>query len=344
MMNITIPYYEDKSRISNSDIGVFLKYGANYLHKYLNGEIDGLKGSFIDKGTMIHMYLLQPEKFWDEYILIDFKKPTSKQQKQFAELYANSVEIEPDKKAINTFEYVYPTRCIGLSDDKRLSKALDMIDKVKDYINYLKTATNKKTISGSDLAMLKQIQQNIENHKLAKMLIKDPEYTKLTNDDIESHNEFHINWEYKLISNGNKIPCKSLIDRCIFDPYNKVVTLIDLKTTSNIYDFQDSISKYDYCRQLEYYKEAIIWFLSNEKGISEYKYLTEWKIKIYIIAIESNNNHEIKVFEFTNSQINNRSYDIKNAIEEIDWHITNNLWEHSKTYYEGDGSETLPIL
>ena len=53
-MDISIPYYEDMSRISNSNIGWFLKKGPRYLKDMLDGTTEGLKAKFLDKGTMIH--------------------------------------------------------------------------------------------------------------------------------------------------------------------------------------------------------------------------------------------------------------------------------------------------
>ena len=45
-MNIGIPYYEDKTRYSNSDIGYFLKYGPKSLKDYKEGGGNRLEGSF----------------------------------------------------------------------------------------------------------------------------------------------------------------------------------------------------------------------------------------------------------------------------------------------------------
>ena len=42
-MNIEIPYYEDMSRYSNSDIGYFLKYGPKSLKHYKNGGVNRLE-------------------------------------------------------------------------------------------------------------------------------------------------------------------------------------------------------------------------------------------------------------------------------------------------------------
>ena len=45
-MDISIPYYEDLTRISNSNIGWFLKKGPKYLKEMLDGK-EGLKASFL---------------------------------------------------------------------------------------------------------------------------------------------------------------------------------------------------------------------------------------------------------------------------------------------------------
>ena len=41
-MDITVPYYEDNSRISNSNITWFLKRGPRYLNDMLQGKGEGL--------------------------------------------------------------------------------------------------------------------------------------------------------------------------------------------------------------------------------------------------------------------------------------------------------------
>lgn len=62
-MDISIPYwYSDMSRVSNSNIGQFLKFGPQYLRKMWDSTQEGLKASYLEKGTMIHMYLLQPNE------------------------------------------------------------------------------------------------------------------------------------------------------------------------------------------------------------------------------------------------------------------------------------------
>ena len=70
MMDLSIPYYEDNTRISNSAIGWFLKNGPLYLHKKLTGLIPDEKGPQLERGTMIHEFILQPEEFEKDYFKI----------------------------------------------------------------------------------------------------------------------------------------------------------------------------------------------------------------------------------------------------------------------------------
>ena len=48
-MDITIPYYEDKTRISNSNIGWFLNKGPAYLHKMLTEDVHEEKNPVLRK-------------------------------------------------------------------------------------------------------------------------------------------------------------------------------------------------------------------------------------------------------------------------------------------------------
>lgn len=311
------------SRISNSNIGWFIKYGPAYLHKMLTNPPEEDGTAAMKRGTMIHMYLLQPTEFVKTYEQLDMTEPKSVNQKKFCELVANSVEIEPDLALLNAYKGAYST--VGQSDDLMLSKAKEMASTLKSYIAYLKDENHKIKISRYDMAMLENIRDNIENHKLAKELLNPSKG--------ETYHEFHINWEFLLVQ------CKSLLDSINFDYENKICTIVDLKTTVHIGCFEESMKEYDYLRQLCFYYEAAAWYINNEKNLDS----TEWIFKFYIIAIDTVNNNEIRVFNFTIDQVMKKLPVIVDAITDIRWHQTTGNWDHHREYYEGDGSETLNL-
>lgn len=330
-MDISIPYYEDLTRISNSNIGWFLKKGPKYLKEMLDGK-EGLKASFLDKGTMIHEYILQPEEFWKDYIILDFAVPKVKQQKDLLEFYANAKMVDPlaseDDILLMSYNSAYSN---NKSIDKRIQEARELVETYQNYIEYFRNKDSKKVISFADLNMLKTIKKNTEDHKKAnELLFKYPE-------TFEVHNEFHINWEYPNASTLGDLPCKSLLDRVMIDHTNKKIILVDIKTTADVYNFKHSVEEFDYCRQLAYYWLAIHWYFKNELklNIEEYEYET------YIIAVQSHDGYEVRVFKFNPKTVEERLVAIDYAIKRIAWHKDNNLWDHMKEYYDEDGAEMI---
>jgi hypothetical protein len=330
-MDISIPYYEDLTRISNSNIGWFLKKGPRYLKEMLDGK-EGLKASFLDKGTMIHEYILQPEEFWKDYIILDFAVPKVKQQKDLLEFYANAKMVDPlaseDDILLMSYNSAYSN---NKSIDKRIQEAKELVELYQNYIEYFRNKDSKKVISFADLNMLKAIKKNMEDHKKAnELLFNYPE-------TFEVHNEFHINWEYPNASSLGDLPCKSLLDRVMIDHTNKKIILVDIKTTADVYNFKHSVEEFDYCRQLAYYWLAIHWYFKNELklNIEEYEYET------YIVAVQSHDGYEVRVFKFNSKAIEERLVTIDYAIKRIAWHKNNNLWDHMKEYYDEDGAELL---
>lgn len=324
MNNSTENYYTDTSRISNSNIGWFIKYGPAYLHKMLTDPKQE-ETAAMKKGTMIHMYLLQPEEFANTYEEINFNIPKSTQQKKFCESLINSVEIEPNKALLNAYKDAYST--VNQSEDLMLSKAKEIASTFKSYIDYNRNPEHKIKISKYDTIMLENIRDNIIAHKLAKEL--------LNPSTGETYHEFHINWEYC------DVQCKSLLDSINFDWDKKICTIVDLKTTVHIGCFEESIVQYDYFRQICFYKQAAIYYI-NEKfnNISEH---LVWKFKYYIVAIDTVDNNEIRVFQLTDKQVDEKIKEISDTLNEIHWHQINNKWDHHKAYYEGDGSEILNL-
>lgn len=330
-MDISIPYYEDLTRVSNSNIGWFLKKGPRYLKEMLDGK-EGLKASFLDKGTMIHEYILQPEEFWKDYIILDFAVPKVKQQKDLLEFYSSARLVDPfaseDDILLMSYEAAYNNT---KSKEKKIQEAKELVETYQNYIEYFRNKDSKKVISFADLNMLKAIKKNMEEHKKAnELLFNYPE-------TFEVHNEFHINWEYPNASSLGDLPCKSLLDRVMIDHTNKKIILVDIKTTADVYNFKHSVEEFDYCRQLAYYWLAIHWYFKNELklNIEEYEYET------YIIAVQSHDGYEVRVFKFNPKAIEERLVTIDYAIKRIAWHKNNNLWDHMKEYYDEDGAEII---
>ena len=334
-----IPYYEDNTRISNSAIGWFLNKGPAYFRNMLDGKEKGLDLPQLRKGTMIHEFLLQPDKFWDDYVLFDGDKPKSAQAQKFCENLINTVEIEPNKQLSEAYRKSYSI--VGKSEDKILSEALKISVEYKDYIEAIKS--KKILISKYDLDQLTAIKHNIWKHKLATCLLKDAgDYGS-----IHIYHEFQINWEYAISSTictdvDFQIKCKSLLDSCTFNFDTKVCTIMDIKTTAKLWHFEDSMKEFDYCRQLCFYQKAVYWYLANVLELSNDE-IDKWEFEFYIIAIDTTGSNEIRVFRLATPQVTSRGVTIHDFMRVYLWHLGTDNWDHSYDYYTGDGSETLNL-
>ena len=329
-MEIKTPYYEDLTRLSNSNIGWFLQKGPAYLHKMLTNPPPEEKNYVLERGTLIHMYLLQPEEFRNTYVVWDKSRPTSAQQEKFCQALASTLEIEPNRAILSAYKEAYSTA--GKSEDKMLLEGLKIASTLKDYIDFLKANDGRTMISPYEYQMLEKIKQNVQSHKLAWHIIDAPlKAAELC--DYEAHHEFHINWECR------GVQCKSLLDGLTLDFKNKKAIIYDLKTTQKLWHFEDSIEQYDYLRQLAYYKQAVMWYLKNECDEDPNK----WSFSFYIIGIDTTGTCEIRVFSIDDKTVQTRNDTIRDALRDIFWHKNTGNWKHSRRYYEGDGSESLNL-
>jgi len=352
-MDISIPYYEDHTRVSNSSIGWFLNKGPAYFYKMLKGEIEGEKSTAMDRGSMIHEYILQPEEFQKDYVVWNKSRPTSAQQEKFCQALAFSTEIEPNRAILDAYKQAYSTA--GKSDDKMLSEGLKIASTLKDYIDFLKANDGRIMISPWDVKMLEKIKHNIQSHKLASKIIWFVGYGEypadspiMPGDEMALWHEFHINWEWEMLleRSGDSNPpellqvaCKSLLDGLTLDFKNKKAIIYDLKTTQKLWHFEDSIEMYDYCRQLAYYTMAVKWYLKNECNEN----INDWAFEYYIIGIDTTGSYEIRVFRIEEFMVQSRNYVIQDVLMDIAWHQANSKWDHSREYYEGNGSESLNL-
>ena len=332
-MDISIPYYEDRTRISNSNIGWFLQKGPAYLHKMLTDPPPEEKNPTLERGTMIHEYILQPEEFQKDYVVWDKSRPSSIQQEKFCQELASSLEIEPNRAILNAYKAAYSTA--GKSEDKMLSEGLKIASTLKDYIDFLKANDGRIMITPWDAKMLEKIRYNIIYHKKAGKIVF-PKTDQQFHLDV--NHEFHINWTY-YVKMAAGVECKSLLDGLTLDFKNKKVIIYDLKTTQKLWHFEDSINQYNYLRQLCFYYQAVNWYLKYELKEDP----NSWKFEFYIIGIDTTGSYDIRVFKIDLFTVQSRQDTIMNAMKDIMWHQETGKWDHSREYYEGDGSESLNL-
>jgi len=322
-------YYSLKGYVSSSSLK-YLEEDPTKFKQFIEGELEQEETSYLSFGRLVHLYLLERQAFLDQVRVLDYTTPKSPQQKQFFEdlkLMCSWKKSTLDTCLIEAYRNNYATK---EKDDTVLSKAQNLADTFTAYDKYLTLSETKHVITPKILDKLEAIQEGVRAHKKAnELLISKPNVM----DDIVHLAETPIIWDF------GKTKCKSLLDKVIVDRDNKTITIVDLKTTSNLNAFKDSFNKYRYDRQLAFYRTAIL-HGHDRRFIEDRDDINDYTIVCKIVAVDTIN-HRVKVFNVSEETLLTATDEIKDLLERADWHIKENKWDYTKEYYEGDGTEEL---
>lgn len=327
--------YYSKQAISNSSLGWF-KVSPKYYKKRIDREIEDEKKSYLELGKQLHMAILEPNRFEKEFTHLEYETPANPKQKEFCEKFVqNKKRTTIKEKAYQVYKSVYET---GRKTDKTIYKdSSALYKKLKSYITYLKQSEKYKVVLPTSTWNLIQEQlSNLKKHKFANTLLFQDDYGVFNNGSLLVNNELPIYWEFP--HTNTKLLCKSLLDRLIIDHNNKVIKLVDLKTSHSLKDFKEHFFEYNYHRQLAFYWMAVAWMFTNDFPEADF---WEYQKETYIVAIQTRNIAECKVYTISNELLNEGLEEITRIIPELAWHIENDAWEYSREYYEGSGAEKL---
>jgi hypothetical protein len=303
----------------------------------MQGEINDLDKSYLTVGKQIHMKLLEEKEFEKCYTYLDFKTPTSKQQLGFCESLLNQmklIELDQNKAMIQAYNENYVTT--NLSEKSILQAAEKLYESNSEYIRYLTLKGDyREVLSKSKHDLLTTITQVVKNHKKASTLLF--EDSLIENSTVESYNEYPIYWEFPIEFDGEKIKCKSLLDRLIIDHPNKKIKIIDIKTTSMLSTFKQTVEEFAYYRQLAFYKLAVLSDLQTRYG-NKYE---DYEVETYIVALSTVDPYECRVFRMSFDDLKKGAEEILNIMTKISWHYFTGQWDYSQEYHTGDGTETL---
>lgn len=319
--------YYDVKMVSASSLAWFEK-SPLYFKQMLEQEMAEQSTDFFTYGDIVHKYILEKD-VWKILVSDIANKPKTAQQKKFCEKLAHLKKGNKDEKLIKAYKESYVVKD-NVDDKDVLKKAKELEETFKDHINYMrKEHVYDIFVSKEEMEHLKDIEQKIRLHKLAgKLLYNDDMF--VDNDKMFIQNEFEIHWKYP----DNGLECKSKIDRLIIDHENKVVKIVDLKTTSHLYDFNEgAFFDYKYYRQLAFYTLAVAWYMSEELKLD----LNDYNMEHYIVAIGKKEPIEIRVFRIGEQALSMGLDEIEELMPKIEWHMKNDLWEYDQDYYENDG-------
>jgi len=302
-------YYSIKA-VSNSSLGYINPEEGGSPQKFkdfLDGKLDDSGAKHFVNGTLLHMAMLEPEKF----VIAQVIKPAAALGDIADAMVVQQLELI-DENIINTIRAFNWQNNWGDATVLRKFKDADG----EKYVEYMSELKNSGKI-GMD-----QITGRIVDSCKTSLILNEMTNFYLNEvdemDDMECLNEQEVQWTS--VIDDIPLEMKSKLDKLIINHVNKTFSLLDIKTTGKpIGQFKTSFEGYNYPRQMRFYTNAALKFLAKRK-------LKGYKLdKVLIAVVETSGYHTSQLFDVTSyvkvvdSQLAHLLYRIAFHTKECNW-------------------------
>jgi len=311
--------------VSHSSLSA-LKVSPQFFIKYKNKELYKDSRSF-DLGSAIHCFILERDKFYDEYIVCTTPVIGGMMGIFIEAIVENEgfiTQETPAEFVIADVDELYKI-CYEKSGFKiPLATAIAKLELEgnKNYLEFLREAAGKTVLSNDEFGVVINCSESINIHETARNLCS-------TNDLTGGTPELEISWTYK----DFPYTIKSIIDNLILDKDKKEVRIVDLKTTAkSVYNFIRAYTSYGYYRQLSIYKLAVYSYL---KKLGEDP--QEYDIFSYIVAVQTTGLYECVVYEPDSTDLSIAIDEFESLLSRLQWHNDHDRWDFPMEYYKNNG-------
>jgi len=242
---------------------------ANYMSVFGNlpkpqNSPDKEEAAHLTLGRLIHLAVETEGDSLSDLVKdeSDLLKELKPKQLQVARMgldifaYCNVYNNETTRKALE-------------SDDTAILEVEEKLEEIRKlyepYREFVKASKNKTIVNEKDYETIHSAYRSVLKNEEATRLLLDSFTNPFNSSDIVTFNELPIFYRHSItvetmpgFDMEESIPMKSLLDRIVIDKKEKVIKLIDIKTSSDSPNsFYRSYKKYSYWRQLGVYSEAL---------------------------------------------------------------------------------------
>jgi hypothetical protein len=345
--------YRQVSAISQSAIKAFKK---TPLSKWKEIHIDKIEtdettSDGMTRGSLTDTLAFEPKLFEERFFIPRYEPnmPGDKVKQIVDTVYKRAKELIDTKILLNEEgqvpEPLYIPNINDLSEfnDLTLKVAKEIryggdtwttsriIDKVYEdgsgYFQCLAEANGRSIITSIESAEAHQMVKNLQEHERSKKY-----FVQQEGEILLHQQEIYEDYKYENII----IALKAAVDIIRIVPAESNVYLPDLKTSYDVNEFPYQAEKYDYGHQMSFYRYMVQRFLQTYKGgiYKNFNILTPFDIVIdninkvpYIYEFDEN---DLYIYEYGSSE--RKGW--RQILDEIGWHIKNNVWNEPKELYE----------
>ncbi len=266
-----------KFKFSYSSLNKLIFSPKLFYKDYILKDREERTDKHLIQGKLIHLLLLQPEEFDNNFVLMPSKLPSDTLRKVLKNitLYTDAKTLSKvdDKIILDSLKEVGLYQSLK-DEDKRVAKVRTI--ECEDYYTFSQT-TGKDIIDTDTLEKCKSSVELIKDNKSVMDLLED-NTTDFEMDGIEIFNEEFLECSLDEYTFG----LKGFVDRYVIDHDKKVITIIDIKTTGKtIVDFPETVEFYNYWLQAAIYRVLVTKNLEEKTQ--------DYKINFNFIVIDKYN-------------------------------------------------------
>lgn len=322
-------FYAKKFYYSYSSLNKLLWNPQVFYQMYVLGLKEEKTDAHLVQGKLIHLLLLEPEKFAENFILSPSTLPTGNLRTVLDRVYRHHVELArsgDQRVELEEFKDAILDILRDMNYHQSLKTDQQRLDKIfvaesLSYWSFLKTRGNKTLVDQETYDFCGSAVEIIKTNKQVCNLIG---CDSTDFDNREVVNEMMLNVDLP----GKDYGFKGIIDNIVVDHDNKTIFINDIKTTSkDLKDFPESIEYYSYWLQCVMYMiMAGMYFnyLIEQQG---------YQVKFHFVVIDRA--YQTYAFPVTESTMTKWLDRFGKVIETAEWHYVNRSYDLPYEFAKG---------
>ena len=318
-------FYKEEFNFSYSSLNRLLFSPKLFYRDYILKERETKMEKHLIEGRLIHLLLLEPDRFDEEFVMSPLKMPTDSVKKVLRNVsnkivdpnnYMKLKDLDDQILEALKEENLYQS---FKEDQKRLDKIITK--ESEEYFKFLQT-TGKTIVDADTFARcMDRVVIIRANNEVTNLLME--EGTDWDLDHIQVYNEKKL--ECKL--NDYKFGLKGIVDKYIIDDESKTITIVDLKTTAKpLENFAETVDFYNYWLQAAIYSLLVV------KNVDE----NQQKYKIIFKFAVIDKYDQVYVFPVSEETLVRWMTSLRQTLQEANYHYSERKYNLPYVFAKGD--------
>jgi hypothetical protein len=321
-------FYKKKFYYSYSSLNKLIWNPQIFYQMYVLGLKEEKLDQHLVQGKLIHLLLLEPEKFAEEFMMTPGTIPTGNLRTVVDRVFRHYSELSrngDDRTELAQFDGAILDVMADMNYFQNLKTDQQRLDKIMtteavSYWEFLKTKGNKTLIDPETFKFCQDAVEIIKTNDQVCNLIG-CNVTEFDNKEV-------INEQSVLIDLPNQAyGLKGIIDNLVIDHDAKTIFINDIKTTSkDLKDFPESIEYYSYWLQ------SVIYMIMVSQVYAQLLN-NGYQVKFHFVVIDRT--FQSYAFPVSEKTLNNWLDRFTECIKKAEWHYQNRSYDLPYEFAQG---------